>query len=57
MSDIESENSNSSFASTASCVGMILFILGGLITFIADFWYIFVAILGIIILIYKIRKK
>lgn len=38
------------------CWFFILLLLGGIITFIADFWYIFIGILVVIILVYKNKK-
>lgn len=57
MFDMESEREKDKLASKAGCWIMLLLIFGGLITFITDFWYVFVAILVIIILIYNKRKK
>lgn len=38
------------------CWFFLLLLLGGIITFITDFWYIFIGILVLIILIYNKKK-
>ena len=55
MFDMESEREKDKLASKAGCWIMLLLVFGGLITFITDFWYVFVAILVIMILIYNKR--
>lgn len=43
-------------AGKAGCFTVVLLIVGGLISFLADFWYIFLGILLLIIFLY-VRKR
>ena len=44
-------------ASKVTCIFMLLVFIGGVISFFANFWYIFVPIIAIVIYFYKKIKK